>query len=116
LLNVLIFQTDFDQDGGTEETIEFISVAGSVRKRTISPGKNPCKLQWQTGVRPPQAELLYTAIQDLDVTANASGAWNLSVEAKITPFVDECSYEGYLLNGFAELNCTVDYGSSPLNA
>mmetsp|Transcript_29228 Transcript_29228/g.63554 ORF Transcript_29228/g.63554 Transcript_29228/m.63554 type:complete len:548 (-) Transcript_29228:106-1749(-) len=104
LMNVVVRQTDFDQEEGTVEQIEWININGQTVKTNMTPGKNPCRSRWK-GQQLSLAETEMVAVSSFDVTANATK--NFTVSAKISPHVDECASEGYLLNGYVEVNCTV---------
>jgi hypothetical protein len=43
LLNVKIWQTDFDQDHGSVEVVEWVKLNGKEAAKDLKPGKNPCK-------------------------------------------------------------------------
>mmetsp|Transcript_9397 Transcript_9397/g.25176 ORF Transcript_9397/g.25176 Transcript_9397/m.25176 type:complete len:615 (+) Transcript_9397:77-1921(+) len=105
LMNVRINQTDFDGGDGTVEQIEFLKVDGATLSSNVSPGSNPCRRAWQGAPMAP-SEVVHVLLSGHDVTANASTGM-LSVSAKITPHVDECAQNGYLLDGFVEVNCTL---------
>lgn len=106
LLNVRFNQTDFDSDHGVTEHIEYIRVDGANASTDLAPGLNPCNARNRNGTVLTQTETEYVAISDRDVTADvADGA--LVVEAAISPNVDECASNGYLMDGWAELACTL---------
>jgi len=105
LMNVRINQTDFDNDEGTVEQIEFLKVGNATLRSNVSTGVNPCRSAWR-GTPMAQNEIMHVLVSGHDVTANASTGM-ISVSAKITPHVDECAQNGYLLDGFVEVNCTL---------
>jgi hypothetical protein len=109
LLGLKLFQTDFDQDEDTSEIVEFIKVAGDVKKTNVTPGMNPCKsgASGVNGTSLAEARSVYMALNDIDVTKILDEQGEVSVEAKISPHVDECAYEGYLLSGVVSINCSV---------
>lgn len=104
-LNLRVQQTDFDNEEGTKEAIEYIEVGGVRVASDMVPGYNPCRSLW-AGKPLSLEQKEHVALQDFDVTQNASDGL-VSVVAKITDHVDECARDGYLLNGLAEINCTL---------
>jgi len=104
-LRVKFNQTDFDGDAGALERIEYIRVDGVDIKTNVTPGKNPCK-ERRNGTALTAAEVEYTAVPGRDVDADAADR-AIVVEAKISDHVDECASNGYLLDGWAELTCTL---------
>lgn len=107
-LRLSVFQTDFDQEDGTRELIEYIQVDNKTIVTDFHPGRNPCREEW-AGISPVDDPLLVIEDERLaafDVTEDALDGL-VEVEMKISDFVDECAYMGYLLNGIVELNCTV---------
>jgi hypothetical protein len=102
-LNVTFQQTDFDNQDGTAEFIEYITLHGNETLGTdVNPGKNPCKSEWQ-GTPLSEEELTYKAITNkpVEVINNV-----VRLEAKITKFVDECASHGkFLLDGMATVKC-----------
>lgn len=105
LMTVRINQTDFDNDDGTLEQIEFLRVGNSTVASNVSTGVNPCRSAWR-GTPLSQEEIVHVLLDGHDVTSNAS-AGLVAVSAKITPHVDECAQNGYLLDGFIDVNCTL---------
>jgi len=102
-LNLTIYQTDYDNEDGTLEMIEYIKVGGVTVATNVKPGKNPCKTSW--GGKPaPESDLLYLAVKDQDVAENATTG-TIKVEGKISDYVDECGYEGYLFHGLITVDC-----------
>eukprot|EP00421_Protoceratium_reticulatum_P029859 CAMPEP_0168463368 /NCGR_PEP_ID=MMETSP0228-20121227/55018_1 /TAXON_ID=133427 /ORGANISM="Protoceratium reticulatum, Strain CCCM 535 (=CCMP 1889)" /LENGTH=664 /DNA_ID=CAMNT_0008478819 /DNA_START=104 /DNA_END=2100 /DNA_ORIENTATION=+ len=104
LLSVKVFQTDYDGEDGTAELIDFVRVGGTDLATRLSPGLNPCRAAW-TGNPLALSDMTYTLLQNQDVTATFLNG-TLDVLAKITPDVDECARDGYLLNGLVELTCS----------
>jgi len=105
LLSVMIHPTDFDGDDGTVEQLEYVTVDGATLAGNWTPGGNPCRSAW-VGDRSSLRETLPRVIHNHDVTADAADG-SVSVVAKITPHVDECAHDGYLLDGLVEINCTI---------
>lgn len=105
MLTMKFYQTDFDNLEDTNEAIEYVQINGAVVASNLKPGKNPCRSLW-AGRALALAETEHVALQDFDVTANATSGL-VAVEAKITDHVDECAHDGYLLDGLAEMNCTL---------
>lgn len=104
-LNVRFNQTDFDSDEGVTEHIEYIQVDGTNASTDLAPGLNPCKAFNRNGTILTQMEREYAAISDRNVTAQVADGV-LLVAAAISPHVDECASNGYLMDGWAELACT----------
>jgi len=104
-LNVKIYQTDFDNEENTNETLEFVQVSGATVVERVSPGQNPCRAAWAGHALSP-ADAEHELLRDHDVTADASRGL-VSVTAKITDHVDECAHDGYLLDGLVDMNCTL---------
>lgn len=104
MMRVSVYQTDYDEEEGTVELIEYVTVDGTTLGTNYKPGGNPCRDEWAG--RPRGEELIVLQDDDYNVTQDAQDG-HLEVEMKISRHVDECSYEGYLLNGFVELNCTL---------
>merc|ERR1719491_2510842 len=102
-LSLTVYQTDYDEDQGTKEQIEFIKIGGVIVKKDIKPGKNPCKPSW-AGKPSPEKDLTFQAVKDQDVSENATTGL-IKVEGKITDWVDECGYEGFLFNSLVEVDC-----------
>mmetsp|Transcript_129846 Transcript_129846/g.416656 ORF Transcript_129846/g.416656 Transcript_129846/m.416656 type:complete len:562 (+) Transcript_129846:137-1822(+) len=107
LLGVHVNQTDFDGDDGTVEQIEFVKVNEVTLAGNMTPGANPCRSKWQ-GKPLSAAQIVFSALKSEDVTTQVLAyGGRLRVQVKITDKVDECAYEGYLLTGYAEVNCTL---------
>eukprot|EP00928_Gymnodinium_smaydae_P068824 TRINITY_DN5209_c0_g2_i2.p1 TRINITY_DN5209_c0_g2~~TRINITY_DN5209_c0_g2_i2.p1 ORF type:complete len:457 (+),score=65.38 TRINITY_DN5209_c0_g2_i2:119-1489(+) len=109
-LNLRVFQTDFDQADGSTEIIEFVKVGNTTVATDVKPGGNPCRARWRgESLAAIEANATYSVLKDEDVTKeiHASQDLALAVQAKISAWVDECSHEGYLLDGEVDLNCTV---------
>lgn len=107
LLDVTIYQTDFDASDGTKETIEWVKMDGNTTlAENVIPGGNPCRDMWKDGTKRTETETQYQLIQGQDVTKNALVGL-IEVTAKISDHVDECAHNGYLLNGFVTVNCTL---------
>jgi len=106
-MSVKVWQTDFDGDEGSTETIEFIKLNGEELATNLAPGKNPCKSQWMGETLNPE-DLEHTVVTEEDITelATSSGG-KFVVEGKISPRVDECAHNGYLLDGTITVSCTL---------
>mmetsp|Transcript_115889 Transcript_115889/g.322674 ORF Transcript_115889/g.322674 Transcript_115889/m.322674 type:complete len:599 (-) Transcript_115889:114-1910(-) len=104
-LSMKIYQTDFDNEEGTKEALEYIQIGGVPVVVDAIPGKNPCRSAW-AGRPLSLLQTEYLALSDHDVTTNATQGL-VSVAVKITDHVDECAHDGYLLDGLVEMNCTV---------
>lgn len=105
LLTVTVNQTDFDADQGTDESIQWLKVNEGVVLANVTPGHNPCRAQCNG--RPLTAEQRqFVALAQHDITNSVSaGDGRLRIEVKISDYVDECAYEGYLLSGYAFVTC-----------
>lgn len=103
-LGVKLNQTDFDGDHGSNEIVEWIKVDGANVSTNIAPGKNPCKAA-ATGTPLSPADMVFIAVTGQDVTSHAADG-TLVVSGKITPKVDECASNGFLLDAIASVNCT----------
>jgi hypothetical protein len=107
-MNVSVHQTDFDDALGLPEQIDFIQVEGTnVTTAPLQPGKNPCNLGYK-GTNATAADLIFAAVKSYDVTelvkkSHPLGA--LKVTGKISNQVDECGYDGNLLNGNVTVTC-----------
>jgi len=102
-LTLSVFQTDYDQSDGTIEQVEYISLNSVKLATNTTPGKNPCRAEW-AGQPLPHTQYEYIAISNQDITSEALKGL-LAFEAKITDHVDECAYNGYLLNALARISC-----------
>lgn len=100
-LKVVVTPTDFDQDSGSVELIEYLSVNGQRRVTNAAPGQNPCKVAHASETSVASVRQQYTLV-DEDVSPDAG---IVELEGKISPQVDECASNGYLLDGFAEVTC-----------
>jgi len=106
-MSIKVWQTDFDGDEGSDETIEFIKLNGEELATNVSPGRNPCKSQWMGEVLTPE-DREHMVMTDEDITALAtSSGGRFVVEGKISPQVDECAHNGYLLDGTITVSCTL---------
>lgn len=126
LMDVSIAQTDFDDDLGEPEKVEWLMLEGTnlttkmekdsrapeVNKKKAAsqfgPGKNPCTMRYMNQTLT-EADEKFLAIKSYDVTklitqTRPLGA--LHVSAKISPHVDECGYKGNLLYAEATIKCT----------
>jgi len=105
-LGVKVNQTDFDGDDGTLEQIEFLRINDVAAAEHVSPGSNPCRIQWSGQAVPPENQT-FTLLENKDVTDDIKEAnGTLKLEVKITDKVDECAYQGYLLSGSAAMTCS----------
>lgn len=104
-LGVKVMQTDFDEEEGSIEQVEWIQVEGAKVASGIKPGKNPCV---EAALHPPgltQAQMVFSALKDQNVTQAAQDG-KVDVSAKITEMVDDCGSNGQLLDAIAFVNCT----------
>lgn len=104
-LSILVNQTDFDSEHGSNEGIVFMSIGGeNVTVTDPSPGVNPCTARW-SGSPVPDDQLEWTAVSDLDVTEEVV-AGEVIIQAQISDLVDECPSQGFLLDALVQINCT----------
>merc|ERR1719218_327895 len=107
-MNVTVHQTDYDDKLGLPEQIDFIQVEGvNVSKAAIQPGKNPCNAAYK-GKNMTAQDKIFTALKDVDVTQliqKSKHLGELKVQGKISDQVDECGYDGHLLNGNVTVIC-----------
>lgn len=106
-LSVNVSQTDYDNDDGTNELIEYIKVAGKEVASKLKPGKNPCKTKWK-GAAATTASYDFSALTDHAVEVT-NGVF--SVGGKISQYVDECASNGYLFDSLAEVTCKPEKAS-----
>lgn len=106
MMNVTVNQTDFDGDLNVEQ-IEYVSMNGVNLMTAIAPGKNPCLTAWSNGSPVDPATKSYAILTDSTVAAPVTppDAFILSFAMKISPHVDECASNGFLLDGQAEIGC-----------
>lgn len=106
VLTVKIWQTDFDNDHGSVEQVDWVKVgdveSGTVVAEDKNPGKNPC------GCCHPDArdEEPFTLVDGEDVTEMVLQNKSVPVSAKISQMVDECGRDGNLLDAEAALECS----------
>merc|ERR1719310_1133456 len=105
-MNIKINQTDFDQELGSVEQVEWLNIAG--RKvppmqiqANCTPGKNSCKNK--TKVK----DVVHDSYECVSGEIVNLYAWTgaVNVSAKISDKVDECASQGYLLDGLVEIIC-----------
>jgi len=101
-LTIRINQTDFDEQDGTKERIEFVKVNHNVTASDLKPGKNPCGEAIASGSLRKYEDA--AVIQKQDVTDAITNGL-LMVELKITDMVDECGVDEHLLDGEANVTC-----------
>mmetsp|Transcript_65689 Transcript_65689/g.212710 ORF Transcript_65689/g.212710 Transcript_65689/m.212710 type:complete len:535 (+) Transcript_65689:171-1775(+) len=107
LMNITVVQTDFDDDLGLPEDVEFIKMdgAGSIVSN-MQPGKNPCTARFQ-GNPLSEDELLFSLLTNYNVTEQmlAPPAGSIRLMGKISEQVDECASEGFLLDARVVVRC-----------
>jgi len=125
-LTMKISQTDFDDDMGTDEQIEFLKVNGKTIGESVRPGKNPCRRAAELGQLPldtsqPRSGFsngtsvantsddddVYVLADGVDVSEEAKTG-KITVASKISDAVDECGHQGLLLSAIAIVRCEVD--------
>jgi len=107
-MNVKINQTDFDQDLGSVEQVEWINLNGTQIKANCTPGSNPCKNATKG------KDIIHTSYDCVAGEVVNQYAWSgaVNVSAKISPKVDECGSQGFLLDGVVEILCRPNNTSS----
>lgn len=101
--------TDYDNTPFTstpKEVIEYVKVDGVTLASAVNPNVNPCVAASQ-GKPVSAAEKVFTVVSSKNISVNSSTDF-FEVEAKISPFVDECPSQGFLLDGLAEVICQLD--------
>lgn len=102
-LSVLLQQTDFDGNAGSIETVTYLKVGGDTVLENVTPGLNPCNHEARGDPLSPD-EMVYSLLKNHEVDVNGI----LTVEAQISPHVDECASNGYLLDATVLMNCTAE--------
>lgn len=97
-LDVLVHPTDFDDPQGLE-VVQRITANGRLVSRDCAPQASGCL--------PQTARTWHACVDHLDVDHLLGVDGKLTVEAQISPWVDECPYEGDLLSGVITLSCFV---------
>mmetsp|Transcript_58763 Transcript_58763/g.95110 ORF Transcript_58763/g.95110 Transcript_58763/m.95110 type:complete len:498 (-) Transcript_58763:9-1502(-) len=97
-LNIEVHPTDYDNQWA-QEFIEFWKVNDHLASGQCFPLAKGCNAATQ---RP-----LIPCVQDLGVDLLLVDKGHLDIEGKLNRMVDECPYEGYLLNGVAMVTCMV---------
>merc|ERR1719330_698651 len=100
-LDVLVHPTDFDDAKG-REVVQWITANDQVVVTDCTPMASGCN--------PATARRWHACVERLGVDHmldHNGSALLLSVEAQLSPLVDECPLEGYLLNGVVSLSCFV---------
>lgn len=110
LLTVNVTQTDYDQDNGVREVIEYVRLEGDNLVTDFAPGLNPCAAAWTEGANISENMRIATLVKELDVTARiARPLWpavpgHLRLTGKISENVDECGTP-WLLDAMASVTC-----------
>jgi hypothetical protein len=103
-LSINVTQTDYDNNDGTAELIEYIKVGSQNASTALKPGQNPCKSKWGgTPLTPDQ--MTFSALKDYALVNVTNTSTRVLVEAKISQFVDECASDGFLLDAMATVVC-----------
>lgn len=109
-LTVNVTQTDYDQDNGVREVIEYVRLEGDTLVKDFAPGLNPCSKAWAEGGEIQENLRVMTLVKDLDVTSRiARPLWpavpgHLRLTGKISENVDECGTP-WLLDAMASVTC-----------
>lgn len=110
LLTVNVTQTDYDQDNGVREVIEYVRLEGDNLVTDFAPGLNPCSAAWTQGAEIREDMRILTLVKDLDVTHRISRPlWpavpgHLRLTGKISENVDECGTP-WLFDAMASVTC-----------
>lgn len=104
-MSINIKQTDYDQDLGSVEQVEWIQMAGKQIKTNCKPGKNPCRNA--TKLKDVVHDS-YDCVSGLILSQDGNWSGEVNVSAKISPKVDECASQGFLLDGLVEIICRPD--------
>jgi len=111
LMNVTVVQTDFDDSvEGSTEQIEYLSIEGFGNITTnVKPGMNPCTVEYSTGKKVSRSSRMFPVLTNLNVTAEllAEPVGELLLTGKISPQVDDCPSDGYLLDGRISVECKI---------
>lgn len=101
VMNIKVNQTDFDQDLGSVEQVEWLNVGSKQLKANCTPGKNPCKNA--TNLK----DVVHTSYDCVSGEVVNQDAWlgAVNVSAKISDKVDECASQGFLLDAIVEVLC-----------
>lgn len=99
LLTVQLQQTDFEAEN---EIVEWVKVDGDDVVSNVNPGQNPCKARME-GQN--VSDVPFPLVAGQDVTAAAADG-EVLVSAKLSPMVDECGHDGFLLDAQVVVNCT----------
>jgi len=109
VLSMNVTQTDYDDELGVPEELEFISVGnGNITTKPIQPGRNPCTEEYKGKVVSDE-DRIFNAVDEFDVTKLVRETYpvgSLRIASKISPQVDECGYEGHLFHANVRLVCT----------
>lgn len=109
-LTVNVTQTDYDQDNGVREVIEYVRLEGDNLVTDFAPGLNPCTDSWTQGAKIDEDLRIMTLVKDLDVTDRiVRPLWpavpgHLRLTGKISENVDECGTP-WLLDAMASVTC-----------
>jgi hypothetical protein len=107
-MNISVRQTDYDDDLGLPEQIDFFQVEDvNITDAPVQPGKNPCNDQYKDNPLP-ESELWFDAVTDKDVTELMQISRPLGyvkVVGKNSAQVDECGYKGNILYAKVKILC-----------
>lgn len=98
-LSIMVHPTDFDDDW-SKESFEWWKVNGKVVNTRCDPRARGCNAT--------ASEPLYSCMSDFELTdLVALSRGTMQIEGKISAAVDECPYQGMLLNGVVAVACMV---------
>lgn len=98
-LSIMVHPTDFDDDW-SNENFEWWKVNGKVVNTRCDPRARGCNAS--------AAAPLYSCMSNFELTDLVQmSQGTMQIQGKISPAVDECPYEGQLLNGVVVVACMV---------
>jgi hypothetical protein len=107
-MNITMISTDFDDDLGVVEQVDFVELSGQgVVAENVTSGVNPCTSRLQGHPLSPE-EIEFALVSNLEVTeaVRHPPAGSMTVSVKISEFVDECATaNGNLLEATVFVRC-----------
>jgi len=97
-LSTHVHPTDYDNDEA-EEVVEYWKVNGRIASTNCNPNAQGCNNSAWTR--------LYPCLDNFDISDLVGLSGKVLIQGKISQFVDECPYDGYLLNGVVVATCVV---------
>lgn len=108
LMNISVAQTDFDDDLGLPEQLDFLALEGVGNLTLSQPTQNPCNSEY-AGNPLPEDQRTHMVVTDENVTGAllAMPAGSIRLTGKISDQVDECASNGKLLDAVIQVRCTL---------